>query len=468
MNDDLKYKFTVNPHVYENTGVTANELDKATAKAELTLNDLNPELEIGSMLKGPIGWVFSEGGPLKTRPSLLKLFLVALFEVIKAKSTASTKVKLLLIRNSNKYHFQSLINPIHERFRADSDLIVHSDKSFNSVRQKRLYYPANIAQVFRSLYISWNSSKKAHKVLIDMGFGIPESEIRFELFKSLMSYYYALELCEKRGYRMVLVDTDRGNLLATSFCLAASKLGVKSVTLQHGAIDTVDGYYPVIADEIWCWGDFQKRLLLEAGLKNSRVRNIGNPVAQKGSFKGGMTNVIGFGLSGGHVIDIEKRIIFWLLEQSELKNFDIMIKIRPSQEVFPWMLSDPRLKIYETEERTDANNDFFTQIDLLIVTISSIGPEAVASGVPLWVYKISSVDLKLDELFVRTSFFPNISDSIELERESTNLKLKGLKYLEELWSTQSNFIMKDYYCAVGNMAVENICEGIQQEIRDSN
>jgi hypothetical protein len=468
MTDDLKYKFTVNPHIYKNTEVTANEIDKAIAKAEFALNDLNPKLEIGSMLKEPIGWVFSEGGALQRRPSLLKLFLAALFEIIKAKGTTSGKVKLLLIRNSNKYHFQSLINPIYERFRSDSDLIVHSDKSFNSIRQKRLYYPASIVQVFRSLYISWNSSKKAHKVLIDLGFEIPQSEIRFELFKSLMSYFYALDLCKKRGYKMVLVDTDRGNTLATSFCLAASKLGVKSVTLQHGAIDTVDGYYPVIADEIWCWGDFQKRLLLEAGLKNSRVRNIGNPVAQKGSFTGGMTNVIGFGLSGGHVIDIEKHIIFWLLERSELKNFDLMIKIRPSQEVFPWMLSDPRLKIYETEERTDANNDFFTQIDLLIVTISSIGPEAVASGVPLWVYKISSIDLKLDELFVRTGLFPNISDPIELTKESASLKSNGLEYLKQLWLTQNNFIMNDYYCAVGNKAVKNICESIEQEIRDSN
>jgi hypothetical protein len=453
--------------------LTAQELDKVAANLEFTLNSLDTDYQVGSLLKGIFHGISLKGQLLqaeysKKRPSFVKLFFVAVLRILRYRSIAVSKKKVLFIRNSNKYHFKSLISPVHEMFYTESDLIVHSDKSFNSVRQEQMYYPSTISGFLKSIYLSWYLGKKASQKLEEIGFLIPEVEIRFQLWVSLMGYFGALNLCQRRKYKMILMDTDRGNSIAASFCLAASRLGVKSVTLQHGAIDLVRGYYPLLAEEIWCWGNFQKNILTQAGLEDRRIRIKGNPVARKTDFKNSMTNVMGFGLSGGHVIDREKDIIFWLLEQDELKGFDLIIKTKPSQKVLPWMEGVPRLKVYKTGEELSANDDFFQQIDLLIITMSSIGPEAIASGVPLWVYEMSIIDPRLDKLFVRTGLFPNISDPIELTKESASLKSNGLEYLKQLWLTQNNFIMNDYYCAVGNKAVKNICESIEQEIRDSN
>jgi hypothetical protein len=469
----LEYIFTTNSKVLVDKPLSAKEFDALVANAEFALNGLHPEIKLGHLLRilissGSVHSVALSKEVLRQRPSMVKLLLVALFESVKFKNKASQKANLLLIRNSNKYHFKSLIDPVYKQFELESDLMVHSEKSFNGRKHKGLYYPTVISEVFKSLYLAWRYSKGVNHLLGKMGFLIPSSAIRFELFKNLMTYFSALKICNQRGYKIVLVDTDRGNVLASAFCLAASQLGVKSATLQHGAIDMVYGYYPVLAKEIWCWGNFQKKLLIDAGLAEDRVLNKGNPVAQLRPFKEDMAKVIGFGLSGGHVIEIEKNIIFWLLEQDSLRDFDFMIKIRPSQAVLPWMLSSPRLSVYETEARTDANSKFFEQIDLLIITISSIGPEAVASGVPLWVYKMSVKDPQLDTLLVITGFFPNISDPLVLSKEAISLKERGTEYLKQLWLTQNNFIMNDYYCAVGDKAVENICESIKQEIRDSN
>ncbi len=72
----------------------------------------------------------------------------------------------------------------------------------------------------------------------------------------------------------VVVEYDR-NVRGSCLVLAARALGIPTFTLVHGVINGPFGYTPVLADCILCWGEFQKRQLMEYGTPAHRVETVG-------------------------------------------------------------------------------------------------------------------------------------------------------------------------------------------------
>jgi hypothetical protein len=42
-------------------------------------------------------------------------------------------------------------------------------------------------------------------------------------------------------------------------------------------MNPVYGYNPILANEVWCWGEFDKTLLLDLEVAPSKIKIVGNP-----------------------------------------------------------------------------------------------------------------------------------------------------------------------------------------------
>lgn len=70
--------------------------------------------------------------------------------------------------------------------------------------------------------------------------------------------------------------------------------------------------------------------------------------------------------------------------------------------------------------------------DILITTVSSIGPETVMSGVPIWIYRLTNNSDRFDNLLIETGYFPDISVGEILRKETKTLEQEGKIYLNQL------------------------------------
>jgi hypothetical protein len=86
-----------------------------------------------------------------------------------------------------------------------------------------------------------------------------------------------LGFLERSKVAAVLTEFDR-NFEWASLVLCAKTLGIPTYSLVHGVIGhECVGFYPLLADTIFCWGQFDRDKLLEAGLEPARAVIAGCP-----------------------------------------------------------------------------------------------------------------------------------------------------------------------------------------------
>ncbi|MFT7381876.1 MAG: hypothetical protein ACI9Z3_001768 [Roseivirga sp.] len=439
-----------------------NELFELVSNAEIELNDLVPEFQLGIICRRLMRMPVT--GKLDFSKSMLWTFFSLLKSSTSKASIVSSQSKVLLIQNSLKYHFRSLIEPLVGQIERETDIAVVSEKTLNGTKVDDWIGDWTPFMVFSTLFFALRNSKTIQKRLSELGFIIPRNKIIQELFIQLSMYRGLFNWLKRGQYELIVVDTDRGNFFSTLVCAASQKLNIRTVSLQHGVVDMGFGYYPVIADQIWCWGNFSKKRFSVFGVDESRIKMVGNPTAKfKTKNNDKMSYTIGFGFSGHHP-EKEQIMVENLLAFEPLSRFKVMLKLRPSVAAKPWMIEHPRLQIYKTVSQLNANELFFQEIDILITTVSSIGPETVMSGVPIWIYRLTNNSERFDNLLIETGHFPDISSDEILRKETKTLVQEGKIYLNQLLEKQTGYLMTEYFEATGKSATQNIVKLINTEL----
>ena len=94
---------------------------------------------------------------------------------------------------------------------------------------------------------------------------------------------------------------------------------------------------------------------------------------------------------------------------------------------------------------------FLSEIDLLIVSNSSIGYEGILNKVPVWVYCTAKEAYANDHIMVQQAGCPDIYSSEALSIEIEKL-LTSDSYLSDLLSLEEEFVLKQFYPVVGEDA----------------
>jgi glycosyltransferase involved in cell wall biosynthesis len=101
--------------------------------------------------------------------------------------------------------------------------------------------------------------------------------LAFHILVASRSLAGCLEFLRTVRPPVVVTEYDRNDMWSC-LVLAARTLGIPTFSLVHGVInDRAVTFVPVLADKIFCWGEIQRRQLLEAGEKRAEILIGGCP-----------------------------------------------------------------------------------------------------------------------------------------------------------------------------------------------
>lgn len=120
----------------------------------------------------------------------------------------------------------------------------------------------------------WNKRVKR----VAAGLGLPngaEEMLTLELLLASQRIAGCIETLRQETPALIVTEYDR-NYLWSCLILAARKLGIPCITLQHGVTESV-GFSPVLADKIVVWGEFDRDKLIAAGEDPGKIMIGGCP-----------------------------------------------------------------------------------------------------------------------------------------------------------------------------------------------
>ena len=125
----------------------------------------------------------------------------------------------------------------------------------------------------------WSELKPVVRRTIDQ-YGLP-GRIRYRLDDAIESCTQTvaglLEFLRRAEPAAVLTEYDRNGLWAP-LVLAARTLGIPTYTLVHGTLgERCNGFYPLLADTVFCWGKIDQEKFLAAGVAPERTQIGGCP-----------------------------------------------------------------------------------------------------------------------------------------------------------------------------------------------
>jgi hypothetical protein len=100
--------------------------------------------------------------------------------------------------------------------------------------------------------------------------------IRFNL-NVLAAHYDLFEEWLTNNKPQKIVFGSDGFSIARVLCFAAKKKSMDTFVLQHGLIDSFNGYLPLVADKIFLWSSYEKKLFEANGVSSDRLLITSSP-----------------------------------------------------------------------------------------------------------------------------------------------------------------------------------------------
>ncbi len=286
---------------------------------------------------------------------------------------------------------------------------------------------------------------------------VPYLEVVLNVFFTTLQLNAWERFFKKNKPEAVLTDYDRIN---PELVLSAIKNNIRTATLVHGIIDKRYGYYPVLADNIFCWGKGQRDFFISKGIDEKRIKITGNPIAegfqmlpaQDVLLKYNIDNSPGYNIVGlvlsmieiGQNIDLIKISLDALDEHSFL-----IVKLHPS---------DKQQNIFEENFKDHKNifisssisfQEFISVIKCCILQNSGTGNELIVCNMPV-------LFLNNDGSMAHSAYYPFFKDyfysnTCEIKKELSAL-LSSTEYYEKMQRDQRNILTENIFYRVGQEA----------------
>ena len=400
---------------------------------------------------------------LKYIGALLKFTANGLF---KNKSFSKTEKHILINKLSDRKHLQRMINPLINEFKTNAVIYTPSDENqiipYNFTNKLTI---KNFIAISKKTISNINTIQNAFST---KGITINRWELIYTIFTQLIITENWIRFFKQNNIKLVVIDFDR-DFSTSSMVLAAKQVGVKTVTLVHGILNPPFAYVPVLADIIFCWGNYQKTQLLSYGVPEDKIVITGNPIAEDNKLVNELNRndklkrIIGVGLNPMPENKNIEMLNFLFNNLVDDDHIEWVIKLHPAMRKEHWneLIIKNNVEILDSKDIT--NDVFFELIDLLIVGNSGLGFEAISANVPVWVYRVSDGKSGNDGVMIEEANAPDIRIESVLKSEF-QLLFSSDKYLIDLLKKQKNFVNGEFYFASGNQAVKNIINEINKII----
>ncbi|GGH14809.1 hypothetical protein [Mucilaginibacter phyllosphaerae] len=413
-------------------------------------HELNKEIKVyflGSLIADHLRYVFLNQAK-KNKESISGELLGAIKLLFKflAKSSKPANInggiKVIFGRSGQKHHHHRLVDYLEDEYKSESMLF---DKGYKNAiallpLSKRIKIFFNVLKKLPFAY------KSAKKKLTNYGLIPYQSKLITNLTGQLIKFEAAMAYLQSiAGLKLVVVDYDRSTFSA--LVLAANALNIKTVSFQHGAINPPYGYVPLIANEIWVWGNTWKKSLVAMNVPASNIQIVGSTIAEHfPNHKSARIKTIGI---GPNPIGFYHNFALWSQLTVELTDlgYEVIVKLHPSMKV-----NDEVLKIFGSKAKIVnaaemSNPDFLSRIDLLVISNSGLGYEAVLANVPVAV-KRQAGSIGNDDMMITEGSFPELISGSKLKQQILSIQ----ENYQEVLASETDYVSKNIYQQTGNEA----------------
>jgi hypothetical protein len=438
------------------------QLAEKLLKLEKQLNVISEKsmVPIGSLLVDFWRSIYIEhnGDNVKRRFWFLDLLsLIKYIGYFLFSPTSKTKtikdLKILLCKSYDKPHYNRLIDFIPPIIRQSE--VVKSDYKtiYNNLT---IIEKILVVKSFLSTYI--HNIARLKKVISENK--ISSQSLSYLGAFSIIKFYSAVEYLKRNKVQLIIVDYDR-NIFAP-IVLAANYRGIKTVSLQHGVINPPYGYFPILASEVWVWGKLWKDLLVEMGESPIKIKIVGSTIAGSMNKAQKSEKIKHIGIGPNNPAGDKKNQKLWnqIIIELVRSGYQVSVKLHPSmdkkrhgEDIF-----GSGCRIIDASEME--NQKFFITIDLLIVSDSGLGYEAVVEGTPVAVVRESEQSQANDFIMIEKGRFPEIKLGPDIKE--TIRKISETQ--NDLLKKEQRFVSKYIYEYTCKEAENRILERIQELI----
>ena len=270
---------------------------------------------------------------------------------------------------------------------------------------------------------------------------------------------------ERMGPEAILVEYDR-NTRGAALVLAARGMGIPTYTMIHGVINGPFGYTPIVADFVLCWGEIQRRQLIEFGTAEHRVRVVGFERIEETPGVEGIVVRRKLGIPRDSTVVVlatnpidetnARRLVeIFCKGVSRLEGVEGMVRLHPSETLgdYRWaMESWPHVRF--TFNDLLSPEEMFASVDLVVVHSSGFGVEALAHGVPCVILDVLSSPLGFGRVLLESARIPGFRDSGSFRSFLVAFRNRG-ELRRELQENAVRF-SGDMFAARGERACRNI------------
>lgn len=303
------------------------------------------------------------------------------------------------------------------------------------------------------------------------------------IFNYLISQSQALTIYEvflkTTKLKYILVEYDRFHV-TSPLVLAARLANVPTFSMVHGVVNNRFGYLPILANQLFCWGNGQKETLLKYATdteSQTRIRISGAPqlsselkydkyaLRRKLRIPDGQ-NVV---LLATNAVEVQFRHqLIQIFCKAVEKCFDIkgIVRIHPSEEatfyadyidIYPNILFDNN-KLFSYEES-------FCLGDLFCIFNSAYAIDAILKHLPVVIINVNTDNLGQAADLIETGKLPSVKSEDELEREFQSFFYNS-DYRRSIIKNVETYA-KHYCYTTGDDAASLTLDGIQNYLKNT-
>lgn len=373
---------------------------------ELELNSIKFKgIQLGSIMAQYLNNLFRDIYKKKKISLFFYVLFLHLKPIFRKTKIANYNKKIIFYKSGNFRHHNKIKEAIINDGYLKSNTLIIGTISENSLNKKWVTQTSTFTEIIEIWKFLRRKNKEIHNILKNYSIkNLIYTSFFWELFCQLTKVNSVIRFLKaQKETRIICSDYDRGADTAIWFAVG-KYLNLKSFTIQHGVINPPYGYYPIIADEIWVWGEMSKKQLIEGGVKESSIRITGTPIIEKikisESSKKEIKNKIG--LKYGRTIilalsipdkEIDIKLVKFFKEIQQINQNDednFLVKLHPSQKEvdYKWILNDFNLQILPN---TINIIDFIHILDILLIHTSGLGNEVLYYNKRVGVINFNSI-----------------------------------------------------------------------------
>ena len=339
--------------------------------------------------------------------NILKYFLYKSSNLFNKKPTRRS-AKFLFVNEVNNQAVVHTLNCVREKFNSKEALTVFSDTRL----RERGTMSFNIFEMltFKNLAISildgitllFSLGRfKSEIKLISRKYNISRISLVLNLFDSILLINLTKIMFSKTGIQRIVLMTDV-HKLSRIIVLTAKQLEIKCFVIQHGATIGEEGYLPIIADQILVWGEGSKNWFTERKQSAEKIVIMGSPRMDSMIYQINndinivprMIRKILVILSDITVEELYLKKIRDAFQMGHIKDVELTIKLHPGGSVdysfIPEKIFNSSGLLYKIA-RFENINLLLNQTDIVFVTNSTVGMEAITWNKPIFQYKSNEI-----------------------------------------------------------------------------